>query len=76
MMSRSDWLSQPPRAREPNRMAQSTGASATRSRQRAIAAGSGSGWWTAGIWSPMRCRFTGGIALSCRWESGGIAVRF
>ena len=38
MMSRSDWSSQPPRAREPKRMAQSTGAtSATRSRQRATA---------------------------------------
>ena len=37
---------------------------AARSRQRLIAAGSGPGLTTAGIWSPMRCRLTGGMALS------------
>ena len=26
--------------------------------------GSGLPWMTAGIWSPMRCRLTGGMALS------------
>ena len=39
MMSRSDCSSQPPRAREPKRMAPSTAASATRSRQRAMRSG-------------------------------------
>ena len=46
-------------------MVQSTGgASATRSWQRAMALGSAPAWVTAGIWSPMRCRLTGGMALS------------
>ena len=66
-------LVQPPRAREPNRMAQSTAASAMRSRQRAMALVSGPGCLTVGIWSPIRCRLTGGMTLppSIRQADGG-----
>ena len=40
-------------------------------RQRLIAAGSGSGWITAGISLPMRCRLTGGTG----WSPAGRRAR-
>ena len=56
-------------------MAQSTGASAIRSRQRALAFGSGPAWVTVGIWSPMRCRLTGGMVAPCSRDVGGPLIR-
>ena len=69
--SRSDCLSQPPVYREPKRMAPPTSVSATRSRQKLMAAGSGSGWMTAGNWLPMRCRLTGRMASSPAGRDAG-----